>query len=393
MLKASFKMSIPRLFALTLLLGGGLSPLMGESLEVSCSPASTSYSIPDRIGFAGMAAGLQTTSADLRSPTVIFAGGANFPYALPNAKTAEERGAKVFSNRVGVMYAPDVCSTCGSKPMWSGKLPYAVGYAASGAGARGLFIAGGCDAKEHLAKVTRVWLLDGNVRHEALPDLPRPVAYAASAQIGSKLYVLGGQEKPDDTTCLASNYVFDMDNPSAGWTTLPAMPSGRMLASAAVYKDKIYVMGGCSLHADAAGKAQRTYLKDMLVYDTKTASWQTGAQAQLPDMPETLVAIPSPLPVVDGRAFILGGDPGNFYRASLKGEAPSTHPGQSKTIYVYDFAKKSWSKQGETAVGVVTAPTVQFHRVAPTTLIVISGETHPGVRTPIINTISITPKY
>ncbi len=386
-------MNISKILCLALLTSSTLSPVIGTEVEVSAATAAQSYKIPDRIGFAGMVAGLQTTSEHLRTPTVIFAGGANFPYAAPDAKTAEERGPKIFSNRVGVMYAPDVCSTCGAKPIWAGKLPYSVGYAASGAGPEGLIIAGGCNDKGHLAKVTRVWVLDGDIRHEALPDLPRPVAYPAFAQIGSLLYVIGGQEKPEDTTTLATTYVMDMSKPSAGWQELAPMPSGRMLASAAVYGGKIYVMGGCSLHADAAGKAERSYLSDMVVYDPQTKSWQTGAQAGLPAMPETLVAIPTPLPVVDGRAYILGGDPGAFYRASLKGQAPSTHPGQSRSIYVYDFASKSWSKQGETAIGVVTAPTVQFHHGSPTTLIVVSGETHPGVRTPVINTISITPQY
>ncbi len=361
--------------------------------ELSSTPAKESLRIPDRIGFAGMVAGVQTSSPDLETPTVIFAGGANFPYAQPDAKTAEERGPKVFSNKVGVMYAPDVCASCGLKPLWAGKLPYPVGYAATASGPRGLFIAGGCNDKGHLSKVTRVWILDGHIRTEALPDLPRSVAYPAFAQIGNLLYVFGGQEKPEDTSCLSSSYVMDISDTNKGWTELPSMPAGRMLASAAPYGEKIYVMGGCSLHPDAEGKAERSYLKDILIYDTVAKSWTTGAEAAVPDMPETLVAIPSPLPVVEGKAYILGGDPGNFYRASLKGQAPAIHPGQSTSIYVYDFAKNSWSKEGETAIGVVTAPTLQFHHAAPTTLTIISGETHPGVRTPVINTISITPDY
>ncbi len=383
-MKPSFLLPIlPLLISLAPLAQGG----------ISTATVKESMRIPDRIGFAGMAAGVQSTSADLQTATVIFAGGANFPYALPNAKTAEERGEKIFSNKVGAMLAPDACVTCGVKPQWAGKLPYPVGYAATAAGPNGLVIAGGCNNKGHLKNVTRVWLLDGNIRTEALPDLPRSVAYSAFAQIGSKLYVFGGQENPSDTGCLASSYVMDIADTNKGWTELAAMPAGRMLASAAPYGGKIYVMGGCSLHPDADGKAERSYLKDVLVYDTKTNSWSTGTDAQVPDMPETLVAIPTPLPVVEGKAYILGGDPGNFYRASLKGEAPADHPGQSKSIYVYDFAKKSWSKEGETAIGVVTAPTIQFHHAAPTTLIIVSGETHPGVRTPVINTISITPEY
>ncbi len=349
-------------------------------------PESQSYRVPDKVGLAGMVAAVQDTSVNLEIATVIFAGGANFPYAQPNASTPEERGPKVFSNRVGTMFSPAACAACGSQPQWAGKLPYPVGYAACAGSSKGIIIAGGCNDSGHLDKVTRVWLLDGRVRTEELPSLPVPIAYAAYVQVGTKLFVFGGQEAPDATTTLNKALVYDMEKPADGWKELASMPSARMLASAAAHQGKIYVMGGCSLHADEKGQAQRTYLKDVLVYDIASDTWLPEAAT---DLPVSLVAIPGPIPVIDGKAYVLGGDPGVYYRASLEGKAPEKHPGQSRIIYVYDFASKKWSEEGETAIGVVTAPVVSFDTNVPPTLLIISGETHPGVRTPVMNTILV----
>ncbi len=354
--------------------------------DVATITAAECAKVPDKIGFAGMAAGMIPARGP-SSEYILFVGGANFPDAKPNAKTAEERGAKVFHKQVGMMSIPAECKDCALPPFWIGNLPYGIGYCAFITTNKALVLAGGCNETGHLNKVCQMWVEGGQLQVEALPDLPITLAYPAFAKLGSKFYVFGGQEKDTDTTCTGASFVLDLDETAKGWQKLPDMPAPRMLAGAAVHKDYIYIMGGCSLAPDNKGAAERTYLKDVLIFDPTTESWGVD---KVPAMPETMVASPNPLPVVDGKAYVLGGDPGNYYRASIAGNPPADHPGQSNTVYTYSFAERSWDTAGTTTLGVATAPTVQTGTKSPSSIMIISGETHPGVRTPVIGTMTVT---
>jgi N-acetylneuraminic acid mutarotase len=157
-----------------------------------------------------------------------------------------------------------------------------------------------------------------------------------------------------------------------------------MLAAAGTFAGswddgRIYVAGGCSLHPDAKGAAERTYLKSVLCYQPATNTWSAVA-----DMPETIVAPATPMPSSKGELLLLCGDPGNYYRASLAGKAPAEHPGQNTTIYSFCPHSGTWRVAGQNSIGIATAPAVKVLN----TVFIISGETHPGVRTPIISTIN-----
>ena len=336
--------------------------------------------IHDPIGLAGMVA-VPMTSAD-GAPLVVMTGGANFPNAVPGARTPAERGAKVFSADVTVMPAPGTCSNPEkARPVKVGSMPYSVGYAAFAPVDKGMIVAGGCNETGHLASVVRVSVDNAQVTTAELPALPVSVAYPAFAVEAGKLYVMGGQEKADSTTCLNRSFVMDLTQPAAGWQELAPMPGeGRMLAGAGVVQGKIYVAGGCSLHPDANGQAERTYLKSVVCYDPATNAWT----ADLPEMPETLVGAANPLPVVSDTLYVICGDPGNFYRASLAGKAPEEHPGQNRTIYGFNPATGEWNNVGFKKVGVATAPAV----LRGNAITVVSGETHPGVRTPVVSTMN-----
>ncbi len=371
----------------SLILACGL--VLSNLLVVSAStivtmPLSSNPKLPSKIGYAGMAAAIQSSGGPHGASVLLYAGGANFPFAQEGATTPEQRGPKVFHNVVGMMATAMDCADCGTPPTFIGKLPYKVAYPSYVGDKDGLIIAGGCNADSHLSKTTLITYQYGRIKCQPLADLPVPSAYAAFAKVGNKFYVFGGQEKTNSTTCLAKSYVLNLDNPNKGWVALPDMPSARMLAGAAVYQDRIYIMGGCWLTPDAKGAAQRTYLVDTIVFDSTTQKWLSVTDQSIPAMPESIAAAPNPLPVIDGKAYVMGGDAGNTYRAGLLGKAPTVHPGQSTTIYCYDFAKKSWSVAGKTSIGICTAPAVQLGNTAPTSIITISGEIFPGVRTPSI---------
>lgn len=337
--------------------------------QVAATPLAESPRISDKVGRAGMVASAVRTQDGLR---IIAIGGANFPNAKPGAKTPAERGAKVFYDEI-LSINPldgDCCVLA--------RLPYPIGYAAHTSKGYDMVIAGGCNMEGHLSTVTRI-AADGSC--EALPALPVTTAYPAFVQVGDKLYVFGGQEKAESVTCLSRSFVLDLKNPSAGWQELAPMPGeGRMLAAAGAWVDgRIYVAGGCSLHPDAKGAAERTYLKSTLCYDPASNTWSAAA-----DMPETIVAPATPMPAMRGGLLLACGDPGNFYRASLVGQAPADHPGQNTAIYCFNPHTGSWTLAGQNSIGIATAPAVKVMG----SVYIISGETHPGVRTPVISTIN-----
>lgn len=339
--------------------------------KVSATPQTDSARISDPVGRAGMVATAVKTANGIR---ILAIGGANFPYAKPGAKTPAERGAKVFYNEIlSINPADGSCTVLA-------KLPYPIGYAAHTAEGDSMVIAGGCNMDGHVSTVTRI-NSDGTC--EALPSLPVTTAYPAFAQVGAKLYVFGGQEKAESVTCLNRSFVLDLNNTAIGWKELAPVPGeGRMLAAAGTWDDgKIYLAGGCSLHPDTKGAAERTYLKSALCYHPGSDSWFPIA-----DMPETIVAPATPMQPVASSLILACGDPGNFYRASLQGKAPADHPGQNTTVYAYNLETNTWTVAGQNCIGIATAPAVKVND----TIYVISGETHPGVRTPIISTLNIT---
>ncbi len=346
---------------------------LAAPLSAETAPASEAQAIHDSIGRAGMAAAALGSRETAHS--IIMVGGANFPQAKPNAKSAADRGPKVFYADVALW------KIGGPAPEVIGALPYPVGYAASIGATNGMIVAGGCNADGHLAKTTGLRIgPDGKATAGVLPDLPCTTAYPAFASTNEALYVMGGQEKADSTCCLNRVFMLNMHDPAAGWKELAPMPDARMLASAGIAHGRIYVAGGCSLHPNAEGQAERTYLDTVLCYDIATNTWST-----LPErMPETIVGAATPMQRHGDKLLLLCGDPGNYYRASLVGKAPAQHPGQSRRIYSFDPATLKWTPAGEAPLGIATAPSVAVGN----TVYIISGETGPGVRTPIISEIN-----
>lgn len=342
------------------------------SAEPVALAADSQTQISDAVGRAGMAA-VYLEATDERPAVALAAGGANFPHAKPGAKTPEERGEKVFYSDVELILLR------GESAVQSPALQMtrSVAYAAFVPTDKGMLIAGGCNAEGHTSKVSRIDWAGNELRVEALPELPRTLAYPAFAVLDHKVYVIGGQERADSTVCLSTCYVLDLNDINAEWREMAPMPDGRMLAAAGVVDGLIYVMGGCSLRPNERGEAERTYADDVYCYDPGSNTWAKVDTC----MPETLVGMANPLPVIAGKLYVIGGDPGHYYRASLAGQAPSEHPGQSKMVYSYTPADGEWRREGELPVGVATFPAVTLPGGG---FITISGETHPGVRTPLI---------
>lgn len=341
-------------------------PIVETVLTANC------HKVLDPLGCAGMVAA--EMPMEYGGSQIIMAGGANFPGDKVGVTGLPVQGPKVFHDEVAVL-SPTLGGVFAV-----GKLPYPVGYAACASTDKGMMIAGGCNADGHLKRALMVRYYRNKFKVKELPELPISIAYPAFTELDGKLYVFGGQESAESTEALKRCFVFE----NGAWRELAPMPdNGRMLAAAGAVKGKIYVAGGCSLHPDAAGKAERTYLASVLVYDPATDSWSAAS-----DMPETLVGMATPLPTYDGKLYVVGGDPGNYYRATLTGNPPANHPGQSRSVYAFNPEGGYWSKEGENTVGVATAPCVLIGNIIYT----VSGELRPRVRTPLISAVKLHPE-
>lgn len=329
------------------------------------APAAAIAPIPDAHGLAGMAA-VATHAAD-GADIVLAAGGANFPDAAP-----WQGGTKVFH---GAIYRLD-----GGAWNKIGELPAPRAYAAYAAFEHGMIIAGGADADRHFAETLYVHD-DGRVTR--LAPLPTPVAYAAFAVDNNRLYVIGGQTSPSATTALAATYRLDLtrvdpDHPDAvQWETLPGAPfGGRILSIAGALDGNVYVFGGCSLSADADGRTRRTYHADGAALrgggDDPAQMW---LQIRPAPLPYPLAAAAAPATAREGALIVIGGDDGAHY-----GQPPQQHPGQSGKVLAYAPHADAWSTLGTWPLGLATAPAV----VQGDTLMTVSGEVRPGVRTPAV---------
>lgn len=296
---------------------------------------------------------------------LLAAGGANFPQRMP-----WDGGEKAFYRDV---YALERTSSEGYLWRRAAELPEAVAYAAFGASPDGLVIAGGVNASGHLRSVCVV-APSGAVRK--LSPLPMPLAYAASVVDRRKLYVIGGQTEPSAPRAEAQLLVLDLADPDAQWRQRPWHGSDRILANAGILDGKIWLIGGCSLHADNKGLPVRTYLRDAVALRLSEVD-QEGAIETCATLalPHAVAASAAPALPREGVLVFAGADDGSHY-----GKPPQDHPGQRAEWYALDPRSGSLDVLGSMAQGAVTAPLIAWDDAA----IVVSGETKPGVRTKIM---------
>jgi N-acetylneuraminate epimerase len=148
-----------------------------------------------------------------------------------------------------------------------------------------------------------------------------------------------------------------------------------MFAVAAVQDGSFFLFSGSGLHADANGKAVRTYLRDAYRF-TPGQGWRRVA-----DLPRAANAAPSPaLAIGKSSIAIVSGSDGNPH-ANLP---PAEHPGFSRNVLVYDAKQDTWSLIEHSPVSLATIPVVKWgdRHVIP------GGEVRPRVRTPAVWSIT-----
>lgn len=325
--------------------------------------------LPDAHGFAAPFAG--TVGGRL-----VVAGGANFPDGRP-----WDGATKVWHSTIFLLDAHDAA--------WrrAGKLPRPLGYGVSITLPAGVLCIGGGDQRENVRDTFLLSIADGSVTTRPMPPLPIPLANACGALVGEKVYVAGGQESPTGGTT-SHVLVLDVSQPAdqQRWEELRPWPGRpRILAMAGASENAFFLFGGTDLVPSGKGSFEREYLSDAWRYDP-ASGWK-----RLAELPSPRAAAPSPLPYVDSKFLLLGGDDGEL--ATQVGALKDHHPGFSATILAYDLGSDAWSIAGE----MPREPGSDFARrpdrsvMPPVTTGVVewlssyvipTGEIRPGVRTP-----------
>ncbi len=320
-----------------------------DELAVTMLPA-----VPDAIGYAGAFAGVI-------GHRLIAGGGANFPDGV----MPWEGGKKVWHD---MLYMLDLSAPrAGWKTI--GRLPKPNGYGVSLSCREGIVFIGGGDADQHFRDV---WVLslaaDGLPVFRSLPGLPTGLAQMSGALVGRRIHLCGGIETAESTEACNAHWSLDLDAPDCGWKKLPDLPAeGRILATAAALGDAFYLIGGCSLAPDAAGKPLRTLLQDAWKFSA-------GRWSRLADLPHPRVAAGSPAPVAGDSVFLVSGDDGR--QVNLR--SPADHAGFSREVLCYDAGLDRWS-----SVGLLAVPPPVTVAVTPWNgeFIFFNGEVRPGIRT------------
>jgi N-acetylneuraminic acid mutarotase len=308
-------------------------------------------SLPDPEGFAGCFAGVS-------GGALLVAGGTRFP-----GKKPWEGGEKAWYDTVFVLEKPD--------GTWrrAGRLPRALGYGVSVTLDDGVLCIGGASATRHHADCFLLRWHDGRLTTTKMPSLPRACAYLAGAKAGSVVYVAGGIEAPDSTSCLKTFWSLDLAKKDATWQERKPWPGpARILAVPAAHEETFFLLSGADLSAGKDGRPVRTYLRDAYSYDPDRG-WR-----ELPDLPRPVVAAASPAPVLAGRLLVVSGDDGR----NVHFEPRDKHPGFPRGVLSYDLRDSSWKSLGECPLSRATVPAVPWRG----RVVIPGGETRPGVRSP-----------
>jgi N-acetylneuraminic acid mutarotase len=172
--------------------------------------------------------------------------------------------------------------------------------------------------------------------------MPRPAHHAALASANGKVYVMGGFVPPKDTAVPVGGAWEPIDNaweydPAAdSWKPLPPLPGKRGSAIAAEVGGKIYVIGGATTAEGSKdpfftffGPARVLSTND--VYDPATNKWESRAPMSVPRNHAFSG-------VVDGKIYVIGGRTGHAFILSAA---------NTDVVEEYNPVSNTWSAPKE----------------------------------------------
>jgi len=373
--------------------GPGAGPLSWSELP----PLAPAPGQDTQIGLAGPFVGIHKGA-------LIVAGGANFPDALP-----WEGGQKRWWDDVHVLE-----KTADGKYQWitdsAFKLPRPSAYGVSISTPDGIICLGGCAADScHDQVFLLTWdPVARRISTEPMPSLPRPLAFMAGAQVGTTLFVAGGQEKMKGGLPTRSFFSLDLSKKSDAaqfqWQERAAWPGPPRIVNLAVAQtdgstECFYMLSGRNPRSDRATEI----LTDAYKYNPASDTWKKLSDIA-PDgqAPRCIMAGTA---IEDGKnqVLVFGGADGDLFltleqlgqaieKAKQAGDDDraeqltaqqvqilTQHPGFSRDILSYNTVADSWVKAGELpATSQVTTSAVRWDAA----IVIPTGEVKPGVRTP-----------
>lgn len=333
--------------------------------------------------------GVAGAFAGIHNNVLLIAGGANFPTAMP-----WEGGKKIYWDNVYVLENNGKIGF-GWVRSEKFKLGQRIAYGASVSTDAGIVCIGG-ENENGISK--NVFLLQWNslsrkVIVNDLPELPLPLSNASAAAISNSIYVAGGETLNGVSDKF---YVLDLENVSANWKQLPAVPKpvshSVMLVPAIAEEKKIYLIGGRKKSSSGISELSRSVFE----FDIRKNSW-----TEKTSLPYTLSA-GTGIASGYGDMLLFGGDKGETFHktevlladiAAEKDEAKKqeliqqknklqqSHPGFSNEVLQYNPEKNKWKVIGKIPFSTpVTTAAVKWGNY----IFIPSGEIKAGIRTPNI---------
>lgn len=199
-------------------------------LSLCCLPSAATISFRLMKGFphdeAGIEKGVSACYAGRIGPTLIMAGGCNFP-----DKPVAEGGAKRYYRGI---YAARISKRDTLRWQKVGDLPAEAAYGVSVSTDDAVVCVGGNNAHESLTTVIKIRLTGGKAVIDTLPSLPHPMDNFTGALNGRQLLVRGA----------GGVYTLDMKNPASGWKRRWAATETLMQPVSAVCSGRFFVWGG-----------------------------------------------------------------------------------------------------------------------------------------------------
>lgn len=337
-----------------------------------------------QIGVAGPFAGVS-------NGVMLIAGGSNFPDAKP-----WNGGRKV--NRDEIYLLRKLSGDKFECSVLKQHLTRGVAYGASVSTDLGVVCIGG--ETNEASCSDGVFIMRWNekkseVEFSALPSTPIPIVNASASSIQNTVYLFGGESggKPVDQC-----FKLDLDDKSAVWERLPAMPFAMSHSAAVTQSDGhhscIFIIGGRT--ATTCGISELHH--STFCYDPSRNKWSTRSAISDGKLITNLSAAAA-TPVGNHQILVAGGDKGDIfhkiesYNAAIarasdgekkrilqkeKLQLVTHHPGFNKDVYLYDTVLDKWKKIGELPFyAQVTTIAVKWLNE----ILIPGGEIMPGTRT------------
>ena len=331
-----------------------LSPLSRDKIEWSNSLCLPAVDNEPNIGVAGAFSGFIGN-------TLVIAGGANFPEAMP-----WEGGTKEWWNTIYYIDAKDSSATW---EIAEEVLPDSRAYGVSVELPGGLLCIGGCDSIQCYKDVFLIRKKNRQIELSlSWPALPVPLANATGALLNNCIYVAGGQVSMKEQAATGHFYKLDLSDLKKGWQELATWPGEpRGYAVSAVQSDGFdkcfYLFSGRNYQADGTVKV----LTDGFVYNPRMKSWKK-LDRQFPVMAGTA------LPTGINHILLFGGVP-----QLIPGSAD--HPGFDNTVRLYHTITNTLV---EREISPYILPVTTSIAKKDNAFYITSGEVKPGIRTPEI---------